>query len=93
MSPGLPPPNQAFDISLLNAEKLDSPGGLKTALHSIENICFQPGSAIIAGMILTLNSRSHILEYIFSGKPRVTAPVYELARHTILFTSAGREGI
>lgn len=57
---------QAFDISLLDAGALDSPDRLETALRSIENVCFQADPAI-AEMVMALSSRSHILEYIFSG--------------------------
>lgn len=57
---------QTFDINLLNAEVLNSPGGLTTALHSVESMCFQADPAI-TGMVAALSSRSHVLEYIFSG--------------------------
>ncbi|KAF9647525.1 hypothetical protein BDM02DRAFT_3187952 [Thelephora ganbajun] len=57
---------QILDISLFDVEALDSSGGLKTALRSVENACFQ-ADPVIAGMVMTLSSRSHVLEYIFSA--------------------------
>lgn len=92
MSPDLHSPNQAFDISLLDVETLNSPGGLENALRSIENMCLQAEPAM-AGMVLTLSSRSHVLEYIFSGTLRVPVVSYHCARRVILFASVGREGI
>ena len=76
MSPDPRPPKQAFDI---NVETLDSPGGLEATLRSIERICFQTDPAI-AGMLSTLNNRSHILEYIFSGVSREPVASYRFAR-------------
>lgn len=66
MPPDLRSQKQAFNTSLLDAGALDSPGGLETALRSIENVCFQADPAIV-GMVMALSSRSHVLEYIFSG--------------------------
>lgn len=66
MPPQIRSSNQTFNISLLDVETLDSPGGLETALRSIESLCFQADS-VIAGMVMGLSSRSHILEYVFSG--------------------------
>ena len=78
MPPDRHPSEQIFDISLLDVGALDSPGGLKTALLSIESVCFQDDTAI-AEMITGLSSRSHILEYVFSGALRVPAAAYKLS--------------
>lgn len=75
MSPDHRSSKQTFDLSLFGAEALDSPSGLETALRSVEGVCFQDDPAIV-GMIVTLNSRSHVLEYIFSGTLRVSAAAY-----------------
>jgi len=75
---------QIFDINLLDAEALDSPGGLHTALCSIESLCFQSDTAI-AGMVMALSSRSHVLEYVFSGALSVTTATYELSGPTFSF--------
>jgi len=92
MPPDRRPSEQKFDISLLDVGVLDSPGGLQTALRSIETLCFQADTAI-AGMVTALSSRSHVLEYVFSGALHVPAAVYELPRPIALFPSVGREGI
>ena len=67
---------ETFDISLLDAEALNSPGGLESALRSIETVCFQADIAI-TGMVMGLSSRSHILEYVFSGMLSLHAAAYE----------------
>ena len=56
-----------FDIDILNARALDTPDGLQTALSVVEAIC-RRGDPEISGMVAALNSRSHILEYIISGR-------------------------
>jgi hypothetical protein len=66
-------------ISLFNMETLDFPDGLEKTLRSIESLCFQADPAI-AGIVSTLNSRSHILEYIFSGVLRLPAAEHGFAR-------------
>jgi len=76
MPPDLRSSKLAFGISLFNVEALDSPGGLKTALLSIESVCFQDDPAI-AGMVMTLSGRSHVMEYIFSGTLCVPTAVCE----------------
>jgi hypothetical protein len=83
---------QTFDISILDAGALDSPGGLETALHSLESMCFEADPAI-AEMITALSSRSHVLEYIFSGTLCLPATACEFPGQIILLPSAGREGI
>ena len=75
MSPDRHSSKRIFDISLFSAEALDSPGGLETALRSVESVCFQDDPAI-AEMVITLSCRSHVLEYIFSGTSRVSAATY-----------------
>jgi len=76
MPPDHRSPEQAFDISLLDVGALGSPSGLEIALRSIESACFQADTAI-AGMVMGLSSRSHVLEYVFSGTLRVHATAYE----------------
>ena len=76
---------QTFDIDLLDVGTLDSLGGLKTALRSIESVCFEADGAV-AGMIMALSSRSHVLEYIFSGTSRVSTAACEF-RGLIFFIS------
>jgi len=77
MPPDLDSPKQTSDISLLDMGTLDSTGGLETALRSIESVCLLADPAI-AGMVTALTSRSHVLEYIFSGMLRVVAAAWEL---------------
>ena len=84
--------SSTLDISLLDVRVLDSPGGLETALRSIESMCFQTDPAI-AGMVMTLSSRSHVLEYIFSGTLRVLAAACQFPGSTVFFPSVRRKGI
>ena len=56
---------QTFDIRLLDAEALDSTDGFKTALRSIESVCFQADPAI-SEMVMALSDRSYVFEYVFS---------------------------
>jgi len=56
----------AFNINLLDSQALDTPDGLRTALRAIEEACYR-GDPEIATMVVALNSRSHILEYIITG--------------------------
>ena len=56
----------AFDINVFSPRALDTPDGLQTALGAVEAIC-RRGDPEISRMVATLNSRSHILEYIISG--------------------------
>ena len=81
-----------FDINLFNAEPLDSPDGLETALRSVECMCFQADPAI-AEMITGLSSRSHVLEYIFSGTLLVPVVACYFPGSVIFLPSVGREGI
>jgi hypothetical protein len=83
---------QTFDISLLDVGALGSPGGLKTALRSIESVCFQADPAI-AGMVMALSSRSHVLEYIFSGTLHMPGVACEFPGLIILLPSVGQEGV
>jgi len=83
MPPDLRSSKQAFDISLLDVGALDSPDGLNTALRSVATACFQADPAI-AGMVAALNSRSHVLEYIFSGTLRVSAARSEFPGSIVL---------
>ena len=92
MPRGRRPSKQTFDIKLLDAESLGSPGGFEAALRSIESVCFQAGPAI-AGMVTALSSHSHVLEYIFSGRLRVLAVICEFRGLIILHPSIGRRRI
>ena len=84
--------SSTLDISLLDVGALDSPRGLETALRSIESMCFQADPAI-AGMVTALSSRSHVLEYIFSGMLRVPAVACEFSGPIVFFPSVRRKGI
>lgn len=55
---------------------LDSPDELATV---IKNVCFQ-GDPAFAGVITALRSRSHVLEYVFSGAFRVPTTAWEFPR-------------
>lgn len=92
MSPGRRSPEPTFDIGLLDVGALDSPDGLHTALRSIESVCFQADPAM-AGMMTALSSRSHVLEYVFSGALRVLAAACELHGLIISPPSVGQDGI
>ncbi|KAF9642477.1 hypothetical protein BDM02DRAFT_3193153 [Thelephora ganbajun] len=64
------PPNrtstqQSLNTDLLEWEALVAPGGLPTALDWVERVCYHDDSSIME-MIVKLNSRPHILEYILS---------------------------
>ncbi|KAF9650756.1 hypothetical protein BDM02DRAFT_3267781 [Thelephora ganbajun] len=64
------PPNrtstqQNFNTDLPEREALVAPGGLPTALDWVERVCYHGDSSIME-MIVKLNSRPHILEYILS---------------------------
>ena len=65
------PPNRTssqrtFNTSLLEPEALVAPGGLQTALGSIERVCYHDDSSITE-MIVGLSNRPNILEYVFSS--------------------------
>lgn len=66
MPPGRYSSQGAFDVETLNPQALNTPGGLQTALHVIEAICYR-GDPKIADVIEALNSHSYLLEYIISG--------------------------
>ena len=70
MLPGSHSSQHAFDINILDAQALDTPDGLATALRAIEAVCHR-GDPEIVGMVEALNSRPFILEYIISGTLRV----------------------
>lgn len=92
MPPDFRSSKQTFDISLVDVGVLDSPGGLKIALHAIESVCFQ-ADPTIAGMVMTLSSRSHVLEYIFSSTLRVSVAAYQFPGSIVFFPSVRRAGI
>ena len=56
---------------MLDAQELDAPDGLGSALRTIEAVCHQGGDPEIAGMVAELESHSYILEYIVSGMLRL----------------------
>ena len=84
MPPNRTPPQRTFSTSLLEPEALVTPGGLQTALGSIERVCYLDDTSITE-VIVELSNRPHILEYIFSstlcmpvirmGLRKQTAPV------------------
>ena len=59
-----------FNISVLDAQALDTPDGLDSALRTIEAVCHQGGDPEIARMVAELEIHSFILEYIISGMLR-----------------------
>ena len=59
-------PQQSFNTSLLEPNVLVAPGGIQTALESIERVCYHDDSSITE-MIVGLCSRPDIMEYIFSS--------------------------
>ena len=64
------PPNriaqEKFDPSLLEPGALVTPGGLQTALSSIERVSRHDDSSVME-MVVELSSRPHIFEYIISS--------------------------
>jgi hypothetical protein len=65
------PPNrtsseQRFNIDLLEPETLAAPGGLQTALDSIQKFCYRDDPSITE-VVPGLARSPHILEYVFSG--------------------------
>ena len=60
----------SFDISVLDTQALDASDGLGSALRTVEAVCHQGGDPEIAGMVVELDSRPYILEYIISGALR-----------------------
>ena len=69
MPPDRHSPQDAFNIDLLDSQALDTPDGFQTALRAVEAVCHQ-GHLDPTTMIVALESRSHILEYIVSGTSR-----------------------
>lgn len=66
MPPDRTSSEQSFNIDLLEPEALAAPGGLQTALGSIQKVCYRDDVSI-SQMIIGLGRRPHILEYVFSG--------------------------
>ena len=66
MPPNRAPSQRTLDTNLLEPEALVAPGGLQTALRSIQNVCYRDDSSIME-MIVELSNRPHILEYTFSS--------------------------
>jgi len=88
MPPDCNSPQDAFNINMVDPQLLDAPDGLTTALRAIEAVCYR-GDPEIAEMVLALNSRPHILEYIISGTPRVPTGLFTLPTLIVLLSSAG----
>ena len=86
------PSQDAFDINLLDSQVLDTPDALQTVLRAVEAVCHR-GDPETTTMVATLNSRSHILEYIISGTSRVLIGSCEPPAPIILPTSTGRRGV
>jgi len=90
MLPDSHPSQNAFNINVLDAQALDTPDGLATALRTIQAVCHRGGSEI-AGMVSELDSRPYLLEYIISGALRLpVGPCALLA--LIALPSSAREG-
>jgi len=66
MPPNRAPPQRSFNTGLLEPKALVTPGGLQTALGSIERVCYLDDSSITE-VIAGLSNRPHTLEYIFSS--------------------------
>ena len=82
------PPNrtssqQIFDTNLLDPRALAAPGGLQTALDSMERVCYHDDSSIV-GMIVGLSSHSHLLEYTLSGTLYLPMNSMRLIKQTAL---------
>ena len=67
MPPDIHSSTDAFLTSTLDPEALTSQEGVGNALRIIETLCHQ-GDPEVARVVASLNSRSHLFEYIFSGK-------------------------
>ena len=90
MPPDRHSPRDAFDTNLLDSQVLETPGGLATALRAIEKVCYRSDHEI-AEMIVTLDDRPYLLEYIISG----TLPISICASPILitLHSSTGGWGI
>lgn len=80
---------QTFDTNLLEPGALAAPGGLKTALDSIERVCYRDDSSIM-DMIVGLSSRPHILEYTLSGTLYLPMNSMRLRKQTVLVVLDGQ---
>jgi len=58
--------HRTFNTSLLEPRALVSSGGLQVALRSIKTVCNDDDSSVME-VIVELNSRPHVLEYILSS--------------------------
>ena len=73
---------------MIDPQVLDTPDGFYNALCAIEGVCYR-GDSEIAGMVSTLMSRSHILEYIISGTRHASALFPCESSSIISFSSGG----
>ena len=69
MPPDRSPSHYTFDLNMLDPRVLNTPDGHNAALRAIERVCYR-GEFEIEATVSALMSRSHILEYIFSGTLR-----------------------
>jgi len=74
---------RTFNTSLLEPEVLVTPGGLQTALGSIKTVCYHDDSLIME-MVVELNNRPHVLEYILSSMSRFPILTVGLIEQTTL---------
>ena len=81
-----------FNIEVLNPQELHTSDGLKTALRTIEAVCYR-GDPEISGMVEVLNSRSFLLEYIISGALCMPVGACALPVLIVLPSSFGGGGI
>lgn len=81
MPPDRTSSEQGFNINLLEPEALATPGGLQTALGSIQKVCYRDDVSI-AGMVIGLSRRPHILEYVLSGTSCIPVITMGLIKQT-----------
>lgn len=62
--------HRTFNTSLLEPKALVSSDGLQAALGSIKAACYNDDSSIME-VIVELNNRPHVLEYILSSTSRM----------------------
>jgi len=81
MPPDRTSSEQSFNIDLLEPEALAAPGGLQTALGSIQKVCYRDDVSI-AEMIMGLSRHPHVLEYVFSGTSYIPVITMGLMKQT-----------
>lgn len=82
MPPDRTSSDQSFNIDLLEPEALATPGGLQTALDSIQKVCYRDDVSI-SQMITGLSRHPHTLEYVFSGTSCIPVTTMGLIKQTV----------